>query len=258
MFKNILKGLRSYNGALRLINELKLWKFFLIPMLISLFMGVATLMSAYYLAESKATYFDSLWPWETGADLFHSITKWVSGLSIILLGLILYKHVVMALSAPFLSPLAEKIEKHLYPNARFHKSHRDTNNWSQLWRAIKINARNLTYEFAITIPLLLLSFIPIIGIIFTIMAFMVQAYYAGFGNMDYALERHFIYRDSVKFVKQRRGMAIGIGLVFIAVLFIPVVGVIIVLPISATAASQLTLEEIIKDVPASQVTSLSQ
>jgi hypothetical protein len=41
-------------------------------------------------------------------------------------------------------------------------------------------------------------------------------------------------------------------------LFIPVVGVIIVLPISATAASQLTLEEIIKDVPASQVTSLSQ
>jgi len=107
--------------------------------------------------------------------------------------------------------------------------------------------RNILYEFSIIIPLLLLSFIPVIGIVFTILAFIVQAYYAGFGNIDYTLERHFTYRDSVRFVKRNRGIAIGIGIVFMAVLLIPVLGVILVLPFSVTAASRITLEEMIKE-----------
>ena len=76
---------------------------------------------------------------------------------------------------------------------------------------------------------------------------MVQAYYAGFGNMDYTLERHFKYRESVKFIRRHRGIAIGNGLVFILFLIIPVIGVILVLPMSVTAASIKTVELLKKD-----------
>lgn len=76
---------------------------------------------------------------------------------------------------------------------------------------------------------------------------MVQAYYAGFGNMDYTLERHFKYRESVQFIRRHRGIAIGNGLVFILFLIIPIVGVILVLPMSVTAASITTVELLKKD-----------
>ena len=71
---------------------------------------------------------------------------------------------------------------------------------------------------------------------------MVQAYYAGFGNIDYTLERHFNYKDSISFVKQHRGFAIGNGIIFMLFLLIPIIGVILVLPLSVTAASTKTIE----------------
>jgi CysZ protein len=113
-----------------------------------------------------------------------------------------------------------------------------------LWRGIRINLRNLGWELVITIPLLILGLIPVVNFVTTPLAFLVQAYYAGFGNMDYTLERHYKYRESVNFVKKNRGLAIGNGIVFMGCLLIPVIGIIIVLPLSATAASVVTLERL--------------
>lgn len=247
MIKNIITGLKAYADGFSLIGKLKLWQFFLVPMIISVVIAGAVALAAYGLSDNLANLIDRLWIWEWGKETFHEIAVWISAISIILLGFILYKHAVMALSAPFMSPVSERIEKHFYPEARNHVQHRDTTNTEQLWRAIRINLRNIAYEFSITIPLLLLSFIPVVGIVFTILAFVVQAYYAGFGNMDYTLERHFTYRNSTKFVARHRGIAIGIGIVFMAMLFIPVLGVILVLPFSVTAASRVTLEKMIAE-----------
>ena len=97
-------------------------------------------------------------------------------------------------------------------------------------------------ELLLTIPILLLGFIPIIGLFSTVLLFLVQAYYAGFGNMDYTLERHFKYNESLQFVRNHRGLAIGNGIVFMLFLLIPIIGVILVLPLSVTAASIKTVE----------------
>lgn len=247
MFKNIIKGLKAYTDGFALIGKLKLWQFFMVPMAISLVIAGLVGLAAYGLSDNLANLIDRLWIWEWGKETFHTIAEWTSGLSILLLGFILYKHAVMALSAPFMSPVSERIEKHFYPHARNHVQHRDTTNMEQLWRGLRINFRNILYEFGITIPLLLLSFIPVVGIVFTILAFIIQAYYAGFGNIDYTLERHFTYRDSVNFVKRQRGIAIGIGLVFMGMLFIPIIGVILVLPFSVTAATRVTLEQMVTE-----------
>lgn len=147
----------------------------------------------------------------------------------------------MALSAPFMSPVSEKIEE--YYKGKNH-SHRKTSFQEQLVRGVRINVRNLTKELLLTIPILLLSLIPIIGIFSTVILFLMQAYYAGFGNMDYTLERHFKYKESIEFVKKHKGLAIGNGIVFILFLLIPIVGVILVLPLSVTAATTETIKEI--------------
>ena len=146
----------------------------------------------------------------------------------------------MAFSAPFMTPVSEKIEQHFYGDLKH--LHRKTTNTQQLIRGIRINIRNLAKELLITMPLLLLKFIPVVNIFSTFALFIVQAYYAGFGNIDYTLERHFSYKESVLFVKRNRGIATGNGIVFMLFLLIPFIGVILVLPFSVTAATLETIK----------------
>ena len=239
MIKNIFKGIKAYAGTLGLISQLGLWKYFGVPMLISFLVASTIIFSAYAFADNFAIYISKLWVWDWGTDTFFVIIEILSGVLILILGFILYKHIVMAFSAPFMSPVSEKIEAHLLGIERH--EHRNTSFSEQLWRGIRINVRNLLMELLFTIPILLIGFIPIIGIASTVLLFLVQAYYAGFGNMDYTLERHFKYNESIKFVKQHRGLAIGNGIVFMLFLLIPVVGIILVLPLSVTAASTETV-----------------
>ncbi|APY11072.1 coproporphyrinogen III oxidase [Seonamhaeicola sp. S2-3] len=240
MIKNIISAIKAYFGAFSLISKLKLWKFFAVPMLISLVTAIAIFGTAYGLSDNIGAFISKIWIWDWGHETFAAISNVIGGLIVVVIGLILFKHIIMALSAPFMSPVSEKIEAHL-TSTKPH-SHRNTSFIQQLWRGIKINVRNLFMELLLTIPILLLKFIPVVNIFSTILLFMVQAYYAGFGNMDYTLERHFQYKKSLQFVRQRRGLAIGNGVVFLLLLLIPVVGVILVLPLSVTAASVKTVE----------------
>ncbi len=240
MFKNILEGIKGYRGALQLISKLKLWKYFAIPILISLITAVLIAVVAYGLSDNIGSYIIKLWKWEVGKEIVLAISNFIGGAIIVVFGFILYKHIIMALSAPFMSPVSEKIEAYL-TNRETH-SHRNTLFKEQLWRGIRINVRNLFKEIVFTIPILILGFIPLIGIISTVLLFLVQAYYAGFGNIDYTLERHFSYKDSISFVRKHRGVAIGNGIVFMLFLLIPILGIIFVLPLSVTAASVKTVE----------------
>lgn len=241
MIKNILKGIAAYTGTYELINKLGLWKYFGVPIVISIFTAVLIGFSAWGLSDNVGAFISRIWIFKWGSETFLSISNFVGALIILAIGLILYRHIVMALSAPFMSPVSEKIEKHLYGRNRTTHSHRNTTNTLQLWRGVRINLRNLIRELVFTIPLLLLSFIPVLGLISSILLFLVQSYYAGFGNMDYTLERHYRYADSIKFVQRNRGLAIGNGIVFMLMLLIPIVGIILVLPLSVTAASTQTL-----------------
>ncbi len=240
MFKNIINGIKAYFGTFNLISKLGLWKYFVIPILISLITGLTFVALVYFFSDTLGTLIARVWPWEWGAETFATISTYIGGLLILVLGLILYKHIVMALSAPFMSPVSEKVEAHLLGATRH--IHRNTTFRQQLARGIRISLRNLFRELLFMIPLLIISFIPVIGIVGTILIFLIQAYYVGFGNMDYTMERHFNYKESVQFVRKHRGMAIGNGIVFVLMLFIPIIGFIITLPISVVAASTQTVK----------------
>lgn len=240
MVKNILKGLKAYANSFALISKLKLWKFFFIPIIISLVTATIIGVTAYGLSDNVGNFIAKIWFWEWGKETFTSISTFIGGITVLAIGLIVYKHIIMALSAPFMSPVSEKIEAHL--TGIENHSHRKTSFKEQLWRGIRLNIRNLGKELLFTIPLLVLKFIPVVNIFSTILLFSLQAYYAGFGNMDYTLERHFNYRESIQFIRKNRGVAIGNGIVFMLFLLIPVLGVILVLPLSVTAATISTVK----------------
>jgi len=239
MVPKMIQSLRDYRRALGLLGKLGLWKYFAIPMLITFLTAAVILSLAWGLADNVGGVIAKGWIWEWGSSTVAAISHILGGLIVLALGLVVYKHVVMALSAPFMSPVSEKIEAYLYPGA--HK-HRETSNASQLIRGIKVNLRNLCWEIGLTIPVILLGLIPVVGVFSAVIIILIQGYYAGFGNMDYTLERHYGFKESVKFVKENRAVAIGNGIIFTMILFIPFIGIILVLPLSVTAASISTLD----------------
>jgi len=238
MLKNIFKGIRAYGGTFKLISKLGLWKYFGVPMFISFLTALLIGFAAYGLSDNIGNLIAKAWVWEWGSQTFRTISDFIGGLLVVVVGLILYKHIVMALSAPFMNPVSEKIEAHLLGEQL---RHRKTSFGAQLWRGIRINFRNLVMELFLSVPILILAFIPVIGILSSVLLFLVQSFYAGFGNMDYTLERHFGVKKSVRFVKNYSGIAMGNGIVFMLMLFIPIIGIILVLPLSVTAATTETV-----------------
>ena len=65
--------------------------------------------------------------------------------------------------------------------------------------------------------------------------------------MDYTLERYLSYKQSSIFVKKNKGLAAGNGLLFILMLFIPIAGITLTLPISTVAATIETLKKLEKE-----------
>ncbi len=241
MIQGITKGFKAYFGTFEIISKLKLWKYFAIPMTISFIVFIIIGSLSYAFSDNIGNYISSLWTWEFGKSTFETISTVFGGLLLLTLGFIAFKHIVLALSAPFMGPISKKIEDHLTGgNLNTHES----SSLQLLGRGIRISIRNLLRELILTIPILLFGLIPLIGLFSTILLFLMQAYFAGFGNMDYTLERHYNYKESVRFVKRNRGLATGNGIVFMLFLLIPFIGVILVLPFSVTAATVETVKQI--------------
>ena len=241
MLKSIINGISAYLSAFEILRKLKLWKYFAVPMLISFLLLIIILATSFYFAEDLGNGIASIWSLSWGGETVSTISHVVGGLLIFIFGLVIYKHVVLAFSAPFMSPVSEKIEAHFYPDS---KPQNNQGFSSALARGVKINIRNLGKELLFVLPLFVLSLIPVIGFAFSLLIFMVQAYYAGFGNMDYTLERHLNYKESIAFVKKNRGVAIGNGIGFMVLLLLPIIGCIVVLPMSVVAASAMTLKKL--------------
>jgi CysZ protein len=243
MLKGVYEGSTAYFKVYEVISRLKLWKFFAIPMLISFIVFLMILFISFSFSDAIGNYISSFWTWDFGRDTINTLSRIFGGLLITVIGFISFKHITMALSAPFMGPISKIIEDDF--NGVVSQTNTSTPS-GLLLRGIRISLRNLLRELVLSIPILLFGLIPIIGFFSVILLFLMQAYFTGFGNMDYTLERHFSYQKSIFYVKNNRGLAIGNGIVFMLFLLIPFVGVILVHPFSVTAATIVTVKSMNK------------
>lgn len=242
MLKGFSSGIFAYGKAFRLISKLGLWGYVLIPALISLLIAGTIGVSAWGLSDNIGDFLVAWYPWERGQSIIVGISTLFGGLLIVAIGLILYKHIVLVLSAPFMSPLSEKVENHLLGQSStiqfsFAQMLKD------LLRGLRIALRNIIREFFYTLLLLLLGLIPFFSPFAPFLILAVQSFYAGFGNIDYTLERHLNVRNSIRFVRANKSLALGNGLVFMGLLAIGI-GFLIAPPLAAIAATVETTKRL--------------
>ena len=239
MISNLIDGLKAYLEAYEVISRLKLWRFFMIPMLISVLIFLSIVLVSISFSDEIGLYISSFWSWDFGKETINTVSMILGGIILISIGLIVFKHLVMILSAPFMGPISKKIEDDF---TGVTSQTQVSSPLTLMFRSIKISSRNLFRELLLSIPILILGLIPLIGFFSLFLLFLMQAYFAGFGNMDYTLERHFSYQKSIQFVKANKGIAIGNGLVFMLFLLIPFVGIILIIPFSVTSATISTVK----------------
>ena len=241
--QSLLYGVTTYLRGFQLIARYRLWLYFWIPVLLSLLLGVAVLRTAWAISDDMGGWLLQWYPWEWGRTTVEKITTVLSGVSLVAFTLLVFRYIIMAIASPFMSLLSERLEHKLYPERKgsgfsFPKM------FSDLVRGVRIALRNIIREVFLTLLLLLLGvIIPPLGVVVPILIILLQAFYAGFGNFDYTLERRFRVRESVQFVRRHRMYALSNGLVFVFLLM-TVVGFLFALPLGTAAGVVVVLEKL--------------
>jgi CysZ protein len=246
MLKEIIISIQSFFDAHKFIVKNKLWKWIIVP-------GIV-----YCLLFSIGIYFFGVTSYQlvqlillkTGikAWLESMQNGWLNLLVIVGQGIIisvlflfyfsLFKFLFLIIGSPVFAYLSEKTESILegkdYP-FNFKQLIKD------ILRGIRIALRNIVWQTVYIIPILILSFIPLIGWIAPLVALMVECYYFGFSMLDYSSERNKLSASqSIEFIGRHKGLAIGNGLIFYIMHLVPFIGWIFA-PSYAVIAATLSL-----------------
>lgn len=241
MIAGFLSGIRSYGRALSLSSQYRLWKYWLVPGLIGFFIAVVLAIAVWQGGTQLGDLIRDWYPFERGAQFVDGAAPWIARTIMIVFGILIFKYILLIVLSPFLSLLSERLEARLDGHTQSGKFSL-VRAFREMVRGLRIALRNLWREIILVLLLTALSFIGPIGLISAPLIFIVQAYYAGFGNFDFTMERRYNVRESVQLVRHARGAAIANGAVFL-LLLATVVGI-FVAPTWSTIAGTLDVRRI--------------
>lgn len=220
-----LAGLRDYFGAGKIILQQKLWRWLVVPGLLSLLYFPAMLWLGWHFLDDGAGYLRDRW---LPGFLSHPAFVWIITLALSLglayAGFIVYRNVIMICYAPVLSYVSERVEAALTPGLAAAKP--VIGMWRGARRAILMSVVSLGLSAASLIFCLLLLLIPIIGgLLMAGLLPLSQMFLAGHGFIDPTLERKgFDVGASFRLVRANKLRVLGCGCGFILLALIPVVG----------------------------------
>ena len=247
------KGVKSYRQAFTFLLKNKLFYFFLFPIAFNFliyFLGLSVLNEFRLLTTQ---YFESFFEsfgvsqdwWILFLNKFFSISIWlISKVFFFYIFSLFGGYLTIIFLSPVFTYLSEKtasIQKGRIYNFKFTQFIKD------IFRAIIISARNILVQLVMVFVLFLIGFVPVIGWGISIFGnLLIVSYFYGFSFLDYTNERHQLsIKESVKIVRRKKGLAIGLGLVFYLCFFIPLLGGLIssFLAIISVVAATISLEE---------------
>lgn len=245
IIKDFFSSLKSYIRAHDIIFKNKLWPYLLIPGIMSVvYIFVLLLLSKIYLADISAYVMEHWIPEFMKGSYMSFITQVILWFAFVLTALISYKHVVMVIFSPLLATLSQVVEQIVYNNPA------PAFSWNQFFkdiiRGLVINIRIIFMTILLSIPAWIIVFIPIVGaIISPLLLLWIQAYYGGFGLVDYTLERKmYPVNKSVLFVHSHKSAVTSLGLWFTLLMMIPIIGWIAAPAYGTVAGTLVSLEKL--------------
>lgn len=241
MFSGVIEGAAAYISAFKTIKEYSLWKYVILSGFISVLVGFILFYSIWHSADNVGDWIGGFYKWDFGKSFVDKVVDYFAGGIMVVLALLVYKYVIMVIVSPFMSLMSEAIERKANGNDSSPAFSLSTF-ISDLLRGLRIAIGNLIKELFLTIGIFIIGLFPLFTIATPVLLYLVQSYYAGFGNIDYYLERHASVSESKRFVSRHKGLAIGNGAVFMLLLLIPVAGLFLAPALGTVAATTQTMK----------------
>lgn len=246
MLKEIVIAIDAYFRAHKFISRHRLWRWIIIPGILYTILFVSGMYFFVVSSNGAVSYlFEFIgvnrWLEQQKSGLLSFIVM-MGGIMVRLILVFLYfsffKYVFLIAGSPLFAYLSEKTEA-ILEGKDFPFSFRQL--LKDIVRGITLALRNALWQTVYTISVLILSFFPVIGWITPVIALFIECYYYGFSMLDYSCERHKLSpAQSVTYVGSHRGLAIGNGLLFFMMHFIPVIGWVLA-PAYAVVAATLSI-----------------
>ena len=246
MLKEIVIAIQSYFKANQFISRHQRWKWILIPGILYMLLCCAGRYFFWSSSDQAVTYLSDI----IGIDKWlHRQQSAVLSFFFVMAGLIirlilvffyfsLFKYLFLIIGSPVFAYLSEKTEAIIEGKEipfNFPQMLKD------MGRGIRLALRNCLWQTVYSISILILSFIPVVGWITPVISASVECYYYGFSMLDYSCERHKLSpSESISYIGKRRGLAIGNGLVFYLMHFVPFLGWVLA-PSYAVVAATISL-----------------
>jgi len=251
LLKEIIIALQSYYKAHQFIRQHRLWKWIIIPGIIYM---ALFLVSMYYFNQTANAFIGWL-SLKTGLKtwldhmqsgllgFFFTLAALTLWLIQMLLYFSLFKYVWLIVGSPVFAYLSEKTDAILQQKEYPFNLQQLIND---MVRGIKIAVRNALWQTVYMVAILILCLVPVIGLATPILALLVECYYYGFSMIDYSCERRKMNAaESIFYIGNHKGLAIGNGIVFYVFQLLPVIGWVLA-PAYAVVAATLSLHELNK------------
>jgi len=236
MFKDIFHGFKSYLVAIPYLFKFGQFKYVALVAFISLILGVISFGSVWLLSDFLSNWINSFYKWDFGSTAFSYISSFLTKALLFILAFMSFKYLVLIFTAPIMTIISERLELVL--------TNQDTpldtvkrGAVSSMIRGTRIAGRNIIFELILTIILFVLGLVTGLIFITTPLIFIIQSYYAGYGNFDFFHERRLDLKSTRGVARSNSIKYVVNGSVFMLMITIPVLGFLIGPALSTTAAT---------------------
>ncbi len=240
MLSDFYRGISSALAGFVLIQGRGIKRYVIVPLLINITLFSLALWYIHMQADKgMAVMVEWLPDW----------LDWLSWLvwlllSVLLLIVAFYSFTLLAnfIGAPFNGRLAEKLEQKMIGYAP--PSSGQVYTTAGVNNAVRSELGKLGYLVSRSLPLLILSFVPVINILAPLLWFLFGAWMLALEYLDYPMANHgLLFADQRQKLQERRMLALGFGMTIVVLTFIPVVNF-LAMPVAVAGATQLWVKHL--------------
>jgi CysZ protein len=243
MLADFLQGIKCVFDGFRLIRTPGIKRHVVIPLMINILLFAVSIYYAYGWAGAGI---DAILNWLPAWLDWLSWLLWLV-FALLMLVIIFYTFTLLAnlFGAPFNGRLAEKLEAQLTrtppPSAG-----RVIGTLEALFNAVSSEFVKLGYLLSRSLPLLLLSFVPVLNLAAPALWLLFGAWMLALEYLDYPMGNHNIaFAEQSRRLKTRRALALGFGTGVLIITLIPILNF-MAMPVAVAGATQLWVKHLSK------------